>query len=136
MLFGGFTNSKTEIVDIIQKLIDEQITEFDASELSYQQKSDNPNINKLEAELIDTRFRLGQEYLVQGKKELALQEFELALAFDRENLIIRKQIWVLKYPEKFHPVVDYAWQKEQLIKERAEEEKTQNECGPDGCKIE
>ena len=53
---------------------------------------------------------------------------------DPENLTIRKQIWMAEYPEKFHPTIDFDWQKGQLAHER-EEEIAQGICGSDGCPL-
>ncbi|HET9001516.1 MAG TPA: hypothetical protein VFP86_17890 [bacterium] len=36
---------------------------------------------------------------------------------DPENLLIRKQIWHLLYPERFEPEGDFAWQKAQRARE-------------------
>jgi hypothetical protein len=30
---------------------------------------------------------------------------------------VRKQIWREEHPERFYPVIDTAWQREQLVKE-------------------
>jgi len=55
---------------------------------------------------------------------------------DPENFVLRKQLWLLWHPEKFHPTVDLDWQKEQLALEKQEEEAMrQANCGPDGCVI-
>lgn len=69
----------------------------------------------------DARFNLGSAYLATGHKAKAVKLFKQALAMDRGNFLIRKQIWLIEHPEKFHPTIDWAWQREQLKKERAEE---------------
>ena len=46
----------------------------------------------------------------------------------------RLNVWSALHPEKFHPTIDWAWQKEQLARER-EEEIAANTCGPDGCPL-
>ncbi len=67
------------------------------------------------------RFNLGTALLALGKKDDALSEFETALKLDSENYIIRKQIWLIRFPERFHPTIDWTWQREQLKKEREQE---------------
>ncbi|HET7628718.1 MAG TPA: thioredoxin family protein [Bacillales bacterium] len=88
-----------------------------------------------------TKFKLGMEYARQGKTTEALQELDEALALDPDNFLIRKQRWYIRFPEKFVPEIDFAWQQEQLKKEKkAEAEGVRIEsggiiCGPDGCTI-
>ena len=53
---------------------------------------------------------------------------------DPENFVVRKQIWAVRYPERFYPVIDFDWQAEQLRRER-EEEVARGVCGPDGCPL-
>ena len=89
-------------------------------------------LSGLEQELYETRVRLGAQLLAAGKKEQAAAEWGKALRMDRENFVLRKQIWALRFPEKFHPTIDFDWQKEQLAREQAEEAA---DCGPDGCEI-
>lgn len=89
-----------------------------------------------EEELYEARVRLGALLHASGRHEEALAEWQKALRMDPENFVLRKQIWVLRYPEKFHPTIDFSWQKEQLARERAQEEaERQSECGPDGCAL-
>lgn len=95
-----------------------------------------PALTAVERELYETRVRLGAVLQAAGRKEEALAEWQKALRMDPENFVLRKQIWMLRQPERFHPVIDFAWQKEQLARERAEEEAArQAECGPDGCPL-
>jgi hypothetical protein len=56
------------------------------------------------------------------------------LRLDPENFLIRKQIWAVEYPEKFHPTIDFVWQETQLRAER-EAEIAAGICGPDGCPV-
>ncbi|RMG22330.1 MAG: tetratricopeptide repeat protein [Armatimonadetes bacterium] len=67
------------------------------------------------------QFSLGACLLALEKKDAALAQFRKALALDRENYVIRKQIWMIEHPEKFFPEIDWAWQREQLAKERKQE---------------
>lgn len=88
--------------------------------------------NPLRQELQATSMRLVNVLLRDGDNEGAVVELKRALARDPESFIVRKQIWALQYPERFHPVIDFAWQATQLAQERAEEATA---CGPEGCPI-
>lgn len=68
-------------------------------------------------------FALGSCVLAQGDKKSALTILKNALKLDTKNYLIRKQIWHLEYPEKFHPEIDWGWQREQMARERAAEKK-------------
>ncbi len=68
-----------------------------------------------------SRFSLGSALLTIGKKEEAVVRLKQALWLDRANFVIRKQIWLIEHPEKFHPTIDWNWQREQLKKEREQE---------------
>ena len=67
------------------------------------------------------QFAFGTLLLELGHKYSALREFREALALDRDNYLYRKQIWAVEYPERCHPEIDWAWQSEQMRKERAAE---------------
>lgn len=67
------------------------------------------------------QFALGSCMLALDRKTEALAQLRKALALDRENYVIRKQIWMIEHPEKFFPEIDWAWQREQLAKERKAE---------------
>ena len=56
-----------------------------------------------------------------GKLDQAADLMSKALRHDPANYTIRKQIWALEHPGKFHPVIDFDWQKAQLQREHAEE---------------
>jgi tetratricopeptide (TPR) repeat protein len=88
----------------------------------------------VEQELVATRLRLGRLLDAVGRREEALAEWQAALRTDPGNLVIRKQIWAARYPERFHPAIDWAWQREQLARERAAEIAA-GICGPDGCPL-
>jgi hypothetical protein len=96
--------------------------------------ADPYTLSAVERELIETKLRLGRMLDSAGRREDAIREWESALHRDPENLVIRKQIWLARYPEKFHPVIDKSWQKTQLEQERAAEIAA-GICGPDGCPI-
>lgn len=70
---------------------------------------------ELNPESAEGPFRLGRTMLKQGKKDEALVELKKALKLDKNNWIIRKQIWAIEHPEKFYEgKVDYDWQKLQI----------------------
>jgi tetratricopeptide (TPR) repeat protein len=85
-------------------------------------------------ELVATKLRLGRLLDSLGRRDEAIAEWRAALRLDPENLVIRKQIWVARHPEKFHPTIDWDWQRAKLATERAEEVAARI-CGPDGCPI-
>ncbi|MGH2371262.1 MAG: hypothetical protein ACRDI2_24060 [Chloroflexota bacterium] len=61
----------------------------------------------------------GLDRLRQGDRTGAVDAWRAALAADPDNYVIRKQIWAVEHPERFYPTIDWAWQKEQLARERA-----------------
>ena len=63
----------------------------------------------------------GLESLRRGDHDGALAAWREALTDDPGNYVIRKQIWAVEHPERFYPTIDFAWQKEQLARERAAE---------------
>lgn len=127
--FGGFNIENAADVDAIQQLIDGEVTQIalDAKDAPY-------HLSETERALIDARMRLGAELFARGAQTDAVAEWKQALHLDPENLTIRKQIWMAEYPEKFHPTIDFDWQKGQLARER-DEEIAQGFCGPDGCPL-
>jgi len=127
--FGGFTITNAADVAAIQRLIDGELmpVALDAKDAPY-------HLNETERALVDTRMRLGAALFARGAHAEAVGEWQQALHRDPENLTIRKQIWMARYPERFHPTIDSGWQKGQLARER-EEEIAGGICGPDGCPI-
>ncbi len=77
----------------------------------------DPASTRIIEHLLD-QSRLERE---RGDFSEAARLMRVALRRDPANYTIRKQIWALEHPEKFHPVIDFAWQKEQLLRERNEE---------------
>ncbi len=67
------------------------------------------------------RFNLGSALLAIGDTIGAGTRMKEALRLDRNNFVIRKQIWLIEHPEKFHPNIDWGWQGKQLKKEREQE---------------
>lgn len=76
----------------------------------------------VDSELVATQVRLGATLKALGRDHEAADEWAKALRFDPANFVLRKQIWLLRFPERFHPTIDFTWQKEQLAREHAEEE--------------
>jgi hypothetical protein len=64
---------------------------------------------------------LGRLLMDLGRPEEAVAEWRSALRRDPENFLIRKQIWAVEHPEKFHPSIDFDWQKKRLRQEREAE---------------
>lgn len=92
------------------------------------------DLDAAERGLVATKLRLGRLLDSLGQRVEAVAEWRAALRYDPENLVIRKQIWAVLHPEKFHPTIDWAWQEEQFARERAEEVAS-GICGPDGCPL-
>lgn len=91
-------------------------------------------LTPVERELYETRVRLGTALAALGRRAEAADEWYRAVLMDPENFVLRKQVWRLRYPERFGQTIDFEWQKEQLVREQAEEETMrQAGCGPDGC---
>ena len=110
-------------------MIDGEVTqiELDAKDVPY-------HLSETERTRIDTQMRQGAALFARGAEADAVGAWTEALHADPENLTIRKQIWMATYPEKFHPTIDFDWQKGQLARER-EEEIAAGICGPDGCPL-
>ncbi len=127
--YGDFSVDRPEDIETIQKLIDGEMAEQASTD------TEAPYVlSTVEKQLIETRLRLGSELLARGETKGALAEWQEALEMDPENFVIRKQIWAVRYPEKFYPTIEFDWQAEQLQRER-EEEVARGVCGPDGCPI-
>jgi hypothetical protein len=126
---GGFNVAQAADVEAIQRLLDGEVEQIDlpAPAVPYQ-------LGAAEAALVDTHLRLGGELYARGARTAAVVEWRQALHLDPANLTIRKQIWLAEHPEKFHPTIDFDWQKDALARERAAEI-AQGICGPDGCPL-
>lgn len=125
--FGGFSIDNPEDVAIVERFLRGEEIPAAVQEPPYY-------LGPTEQELVATRLRLGREFDAQGRRDEAVHEWRKALRLDPENLVIRKQIWAALYPEKFHPSIDWDWQRTQLAQER-EKEIAAGICGPDGCPI-
>lgn len=91
-------------------------------------------LDPLAQELIRTRMELGRMLDAAGRRDEAVARWREALHLDPENKTIRKAIWAVEHPERFHPTIDAGWQADQLARERAEEVAA-GICGPDGCPL-
>lgn len=127
--FGGFNVEDEGDVAAVRRLLRGEVGQIatDAGAAPY-------TLGATERELVETRMRLGAERFRRGARDAAVAEWRGALRLDPENLTIRKQIWMAEYPERFHPAIDFAWQREQLARERAAEVAA-GVCGPDGCPL-
>ncbi|WP_187254654.1 TlpA family protein disulfide reductase [Alkalicoccus halolimnae] len=64
------------------------------------------------------RYKEAMELLHSGAEGAALMLLDEALRYDPYDFIIRKQRWHIRYPEKFTPEIDTAWQRKKLVEER------------------
>ena len=126
---GGFSVDNEGDVAAVQRLIDGQVEQAEA-----ESRGAPYHLQATERERVETRLRLGRELFRRGARDEAVAEWKRALRLDPENLTIRKQLWMAEHPEKFHPMIDFAWQQEQLRRER-EAEIAEGVCGPDGCPL-
>jgi hypothetical protein len=126
--YGGFSVEKTEDLAAVERFArGEDPGASPDDKIPYQ-------LGALERDLVGTKLRLGHLLASQGQLEEAVAEWRAALRYDPANLVIRKQIWAALYPERFHPTIDWDWQRVQFAHERAEE-LASGVCGPDGCPL-
>jgi hypothetical protein len=126
--YGGFSVDKPEDVAVVERfLAGEEPGPSPDNSAAYA-------LGPVEKELVDTKLRFGRLLDASGHRDEALAEWQSALHLDPDNLVIRKQIWSVKYPERFHPDIDWDWQRAQLKSER-EAEIEAGICGPDGCPV-
>ncbi len=126
--FGGFSIENAEDVAVVERFLagDDPGSSPDTAQ-PYQ-------LGPTERELVATKLQLGHVFAGEGRGEDAVAAWRDALRFDPENLTIRKQIWAAEHPERFHPTIDWDWQRTQLKFER-EQEIAAGICGPDGCPL-
>ena len=125
--YGGFSVDRTEDRETIRKLIDGEPVEPAADpELAPY------HLTAAERALVEARMQHGSELLEQGEQDAAVAAWQSALELDPQNFVIRKQIWAVRYPERFQPTIDWDWQRDQLQRER-EAEIARGVCGADGC---
>jgi len=126
--YGGFSIEKPEDVEVVGRFLrGEDPGPSPVQDAPYR-------LGPVERDLVETKLRLGRLLDSLNRRDEAVTEWQAALRLDPENLVIRKQIWVAKYPKKFHPTIDWDWQRAQLRAER-EREIAEGVCGPDGCPV-
>lgn len=62
-------------------------------------------------------YAIGSVLLSDGRKEEAIAAWRHGLEADPMNFTLRKQIWMVQFPERFYPVIDMRFQVEQIRKE-------------------
>jgi hypothetical protein len=126
--YGGFSVENEEDVEVVRRFFaGEEIEPRLQPEAAYE-------LNDETVREIDALVQRGHELAASDQVAGAVEQWRRALHKDPENLVIRKQIWAAEHPEKFHPTIDWDWQKVQLKQER-EDEIAQGVCGPDGCPL-
>jgi len=126
--YGGFSIDQPEDVEVVERFLrGEDPGPSPVQDAPYR-------LGPVERELVATKLRLGRLLDSLNRRDEAVKEWQAALRLDPENLVIRKQIWAARYPERFHPTIDWEWQREQLRQER-EDEIAAGVCGPDGCPV-
>jgi hypothetical protein len=126
--FGGFSVDKPEDVAAVERFVrGEDAGPNPPLRVPYE-------LGAVMSDRVAASLSRGRQLAARGQTDAAVAEWRAALRLDPENLVIRKQIWAALHPEKFAPTIDWAWQKEQLARERAEEIAA-GICGPDGCPI-
>ena len=126
---GGFSNADARDLEAVMSF-----ARGDDPGASPPRDDDRYVLGPVERELVDAKMELGQRLSAAGRTEEAVRHWQDALHRDPDNLTIRKAIWAVRFPERFHPVIDFDWQEVQLEAERAEEI-GQGFCGPDGCPL-
>jgi tetratricopeptide (TPR) repeat protein len=62
-------------------------------------------------------YAIGSVLLSDGRKDEAIAAWRHGLEADPMNFTLRKQIWMVQFPERFYPVIDMRFQVEQIRKE-------------------
>ncbi len=83
----------------------------------------------MNAKSAQAHFGRGRALLGLKRKDDAVKSLQSALKLDPKNYLIRKQIWVIRFPDKFHPEIDWAWQRVQMKKELEQEAKDRDKSG-------
>lgn len=126
--YGGFSIDNADDVDVVRRFLSgERVEPSTQPEYPYQLGEDD-------SVTVERLTREARGLADRGDTAAAVDAWRAALRLDPQNLVIRKQIWEAEHPEKFHPVIDYDWQKVQLQKER-DNEIARGICGPDGCPV-
>jgi hypothetical protein len=126
--YGGFSIDKVDDVEAVERFL------AGGDPGASPDHAGPYELSAAERELVQTKLRLGRLLDEVGRTGEAVEVWTEALHRDPENLVIRKQIWAAEHPEKFHPTIDWDWQRQQLAAER-EAEIAAGVCGPDGCPL-
>jgi hypothetical protein len=102
---GGFDIRKPEVAEVVERVL-----------MGIRPSPGDPTTGAPSPEGA-AAFQEGVWLLRDGRRREALDAWIRAAEADPENLLIRKQIWHLLYPERFEPEVDSAWQKAQRARE-------------------
>jgi tetratricopeptide (TPR) repeat protein len=62
-------------------------------------------------------YAIGSLLLSAGKKEEGIAAWRRGLESDPMNFTLRKQIWMVQFPERFYPEIDMRFQVEQIQRE-------------------
>lgn len=124
--FGGFSVANDDVAAIERLLAEGSPRGATVSKDTALTGTVDKANGKLEADETLANRRLegletGLLHLRRGDRAGAVAAWREALALDPESYIIRKQIWAVEHPERFYPTIDWAWQKEQLAREREAE---------------
>jgi tetratricopeptide (TPR) repeat protein len=126
--YGGFDIAHAEDVAAVERFIaGDDPGSSPEPEVPY-------TLDTRDRDLVETKMKLGRALDELGRRDEAIAAWREALRLDPKNLTIRKQIWAVEYPEKFHPAIDWDWQRAQLSAETAREIAA-GQCGPDGCPV-
>ncbi len=126
--YGGFSVDNPQDVDTVRRF-------FAGEDIPPETQPEAPyTLTGEQSRVVERLVRQGHDLAARGEVAQAVETWRKALDMDPENLVIRKQIWAANHPEKFHPTIDWDWQKTQLARERADEI-ARGVCGPDGCPL-
>jgi len=109
--FGGFSVANESDVAAIERLLSAGTSGHDPG-------SGEPSSVARDGGPRNSALGHGLELLRRGDRDTAVAAWREALAADPDNYVIRKQIWAVEHPERFYPTIAFAWQKEQLARER------------------
>jgi tetratricopeptide (TPR) repeat protein len=93
-----------------------------AEALSQEGRTDEAMDNYRRAVAMDpansaAHYALGSLLVADGRTEEGIAAWRAALDVDPMNFTLRKQIWMVQFPEKFYPEIDMAFQVEQIKRE-------------------
>jgi tetratricopeptide (TPR) repeat protein len=74
-------------------------------------------ILELEPNNSTAHYARGSLLLAAKRTEEAIEAWQAGLEIDPMNFTLRKQIWMVRYPERFYPEIDMRFQVEQIKRE-------------------